>query len=132
MIQGVGHVGIAVKNIEESLEAVSRALDLPIPQVRDFPEKKMKCAVVGVGGIGLEFIEDYSEEGAFATFVKERGNAIHHVCLLTDDIEADIKVLEKRGVEMADQEPRIGLRGKKIAFTRPSALKGIPMELSEP
>jgi methylmalonyl-CoA/ethylmalonyl-CoA epimerase len=132
MIRGVGHVGIAVKNIEESLEAVSRALDLPIPQVRDFPEKKMKCAVVGVGGIGLEFIEDYSEEGAFATFVKERGNAIHHVCLLTDDIEADIKVLEKRGVEMADQEPRIGLRGKKIAFTRPSALKGIPMELSEP
>ena len=132
MIQGVGHVGIAVKNIEESLEAVSRALDLPIPQVRDFPEKKMKCAVVDVSGIGLEFIEDYSEEGAFATFVKERGNAIHHVCLLTDDIEADIKVLEKRGVEMADQEPRIGLRGKKIAFTRPSALKGIPMELSEP
>ena len=132
MIQGVGHVGIAVKNIEESLEAVSKALDLPIPQVRDFPEKKMKCAVVDVSGIGLEFIEDYSEEGAFATFVKERGNAIHHVCLLTDDIEADIKVLEKRGVEMADQEPRIGLRGKKIAFTRPSALKGIPMELSEP
>jgi methylmalonyl-CoA epimerase len=117
MIQGVGHVGIAVKNIEESVE---------------FPEKKMKCAVVDVRGIGLEFIEDYSEEGAFATFVKERGNAIHHVCLLTDDIEADIKVLEKRGVEMADQEPRIGLRGKKIAFTRPSALKGIPMELSEP
>jgi methylmalonyl-CoA/ethylmalonyl-CoA epimerase len=132
MIQGVGHVGIAVKNIEESVEAVSKALDLPIPPVRDFPEKKMKCAVVDVRGIGLEFIEDYSEEGAFATFVKERGNAIHHVCLLTDDIEADIKVLEKRGVEMADQEPRIGLRGKKIAFTRPSALKGIPMELSEP
>ena len=132
MIQGVGHVGIAIKNIEESLEAVSKALDLPIPQVRDFPDKKMKCAVVDVSGIGLEFIEDYSEEGAFATFVKERGNAIHHVCLLTDDIEADIKVLEKRGVEMADQEPRIGLRGKKIAFTRPSALKGIPMELSEP
>ena len=81
MIQGVGHVGIAVKNIEESLEAVSKALDLPIPQVRDFPDKKMKCAVVDVSGIGLEFIEDYSEEGAFATFVKERGNAIHHVCL---------------------------------------------------
>ncbi len=132
MIQGVGHVGIAVKNIEESLEAVSKALDLPIPPVRDNPEKKMKCAVVDLSGIGLEFIEDYSEEGAFAMFVKEKGNAIHHVCLLTDDIEADIKVLEKRGVEMADRVPRIGLRGKKIAFTRPSALNGIPMELSEP
>ncbi len=31
MIQCVGHVDIAVKNIEESLTAVSKALDLPIP-----------------------------------------------------------------------------------------------------
>ena len=132
MIQGVGHIGIAVKNIEESLAAVSRALDLPIPPIRDNPEKKMKVAVVDLSGIGLEFIEDYSGEGEFAKFVKKKGNAIHHICLLTDDIEADIKILEKRGIEMFDQSPKIGLRGKKIAFTKPSALNGIPLELSEP
>ena len=132
MIKGLGHVGIAVKNIEKSLAAVSKALDLPVPPVRDNPEKKMKCAVVDLSGIGLEFIEDYGGETEFATLVKERGDWIHHVCLLTDNIEADIKVLEKRGVEMADRLPRMGLRGKKIAFTRPSALNGIPVELSEP
>ena len=132
MIQGLGHIGIAVKNIEESLAAVSKALGLPIPPIRDNPEKKMKCAVVDLSGIGLEFIEDYSGEGEFAKFVKEKGDAIHHVCLLTDNIETDIKILEKRGIEMADQKPRIGLRGKKIAFTKPSALNGIPFELSEP
>lgn len=132
MIQGVGHIGIAVKNIEESLANLSRALGLPIPPIRDMPQKKMKMAVVDLSGIGLEFIEDYSEDGEFAEFVKKNGNAIHHFCLLTDDIEADIKILEKRGIEMADQKPRIGLRGKKIAFTKPSALNGIPLELSEP
>ena len=132
MIQGVGHIGIAVKDIEESLEAVSKALELPIPEIFDFPHIRMKCAVVEMNGVGLEFIEDSSEDGQFAVFVKKRGNAVHHICLLTDDIEADIKVLETRGVEMADLEPRIGLRGKKIAFTKPSALNGIPVELSEP
>ena len=132
MIQGLGHIGIAVKNIEESLAAVSKALGLPIPLIRDNPEKKMKCAVVDLKGIGLEFIEDYSGEGEFAKFVNEKGDAIHHFCVLTDDIEADIKILEKRGIEMADREPRIGLRGKRIAFTKPSALNGIPFELSEP
>ncbi|NIO04406.1 MAG: hypothetical protein GTO13_09250 [Proteobacteria bacterium] len=85
----------------------------------------MKCAVVDLSAIGFEFIEDCSGEGEFATFVKEGGNAIHHVCLLTDEIEVDIKVLEKRGIEMVDQVPRIGLRGKKRAFTRSSSLKGI-------
>jgi len=132
MIQGLGHIGIAVKNIEESLAALSKALDLPIPPIRDNPEKKMKVAMVDLKGIGLEFLEDYSKEGEFTKFVQEKGDAIHHFCLLTDNIEADIEVLEKRGIEMADQKPRIGLRGKRIAFTKPSALNGIPMELSEP
>lgn len=132
MIKCIDHIGIVVKNIEESLRAVSKALNLTVPPIRDVPEKKMKVAVVDLSGIGLEFIEDYSEDGEFAEFVKKKGNAIHHFCLLTDNIEADIKILEKQGIEMADQKPRIGLRGKKIAFTKPSALNGIPLELSEP
>lgn len=132
MLKGVGHIGIAVKNIEESLGAISKALDLPVPQIRDHPNKKMKVAVMDLNGIGLEFIEDYSESGAFAAFVRERGNAIHHVCLLSDDIEADLDILEERGVELADRKPKMGLRGKRIAFTRPSILDGIPLELSEP
>lgn len=132
MLKGVGHIGIAVKNIEESLRAITRALDLPVPQIRDFPDKKVKVAVVDLTGVGLEFIEDYSEDGVFATYVKERGNAIHHVCLLSDDMEADLKILEARGVELADRKPKMGLRGKRIAFTLPSVLDGIPLELSEP
>lgn len=132
MLKGIGHIGIAVKNIEKSLGAITRALDLPVPQIRDYPDRKVKVAVVDFKGIGLEFIEDYSDTGVFATFVKERGNAIHHVCLLSDNMETDLEILEARGVELADRKPKMGLRGKRIAFTRPSLLDGIPLELSEP
>jgi methylmalonyl-CoA/ethylmalonyl-CoA epimerase len=51
---------------------------------------------------------------------------------VSDNIEEDVEALKKRGVEMMDQKPRIGLRGKKIAMTMPSALNGITIELSEP
>ena len=132
MIKGIGHIGIAVKNIDESLSAVTKALNLPVPPVRDIPEMKIRVAVVNIGGTGLEFIEDYSQEGRFARFVKERGNAIHHFCLLTDEIEKDIEVLKGRGVEMVDEKPKLGARGKRIAFTQPNVLDGIPFELSEP
>jgi hypothetical protein len=47
-------------------------------------------------------------------------------------IAEDIESLKKRGVEMMDQAPRVGVRGKKIAMTMPSALNGITIELSEP
>ena len=131
MIKGIGHIGIAVKDIEESIATITKALGIPAPSIRDVREKQMKVALLMLNDIGLEVIEDYSENGAFVQFVHDRGNAIHHFCLLTDNIEADIEALKERGVEMADERPRIGLRGKKIAFTKPSALNGIPFELSE-
>lgn len=132
MIKSIGHIGIVVENIEKSLAAISKAFDIPTPQIRDDSEKKLKFALVDLEGVGLEFIQDCSEDGELMRFVKERGDSIHHFCLLTDEIEADIERLKNRGVEMADQKPRLGIRGKKIAFTMPSALNGIPFELSEP
>ena len=66
MIKGIGHLGIAVKNIEETLAALAKAFDLPMPPIRDVTEKKMKVAVVDLNGIGLELIEDYSEDGGRA------------------------------------------------------------------
>jgi methylmalonyl-CoA epimerase len=132
MLKAVGHLGIVVKDIDASLKALSKVTGNPSPAVKQFSENKIKCAVVELGGIALEFIQDSSEDGMMARFVQEKGDAIHHFCLLTDNIEADLEALKQRGIEMLDQKPRIGLRGKKIAFTKPSALNGITVELSEP
>lgn len=132
MIKAVGHLGIAVKDIDISLKALSKIIDFQSPAIKEFPESKIKCAVVELGGISLEFIQDSSEDGMMAQFIKEKGDAIHHFCLLTDNIEDDVEALKQRGIEMLDQKPRRGLRGKKIALTKPSALNGITIELSEP
>lgn len=132
MIKGVGHIGIAVRNIQEALSTVSKMLNLPMPSIRDISERKLKVSVLDIGGTGLEIIQDYSEEGELAKFVRERGNAIHHICLLTDEIEPDIELLKARGIEMADPKPKLGVRGKRIAFIKPNASNGILFELSEP
>ena len=116
MIQGIGHIGIAVRDIERALSSLCNALDLPVPPIQDHPDKKMKVAVVDLRGIGLEFLEDYSENGEFARFSSERGDAIHHFCSLTDNIEADADFLEERGVELRSRKPTVWLRGKKNRF----------------
>ena len=132
MIKGIGHVGIVVKDIEKSLNALSQILDIEPPSVLDFPEKKMKCAVVEMDGVALEFLEDNNENGFLAKFNREKGDGIHHFCLLSDDIEKDVAAMKAKGVPMMDQEPRRGLRGKRIAFTMPAALNGVSIELSDP
>ena len=132
MIKGIGHLGIVVKDIEKSLAALSQIIDFETPIIKEFTDKKMKCAVVEMNGVALEFLQDDSDDGFLAKFNREKGDAIHHFCLLSDDMEEDVAALKDKGVQMRDLEPRIGLRGKKIAFTAPDALDGISIELSEP
>jgi methylmalonyl-CoA epimerase len=132
MIKGIGHLGIVVKDIEKSLDALSIIVEFEKPAIKEFPDKKMKCAVVELNGVALEFLQDNSEDGFLAKFHRERGDAIHHFCLLSDDMQQDVEAFKEKGVPMMDHEPRTGLRGKKIAFTAPEALHGISIELSEP
>ena len=125
-------MGIVVKDIEKSLKALSQIVAFEPPAIKNFPDKKMKCAVVELNGIALEFLQDDSEDGFLGKFHRERGDSIHHFCLLSDNMQKDVEALKTKGVKMMDSEPRQGLRGKQIAFTAPEALNGISIELSEP
>jgi len=132
MIKGIGHLGIVVKDMEKSLEALSQIIEFEKPTIKEFPDKRMRCAVVEAKGVALEFLQDDSDDGFLGRFRREKGDAIHHFCLHSDNIEEDVEALKKGGVEMMDQKPRIGLRGKKVAMTMPAVFNGITIELSEP
>ena len=63
MLNKIGHLGIAVKDIEQTLAAFTQVLGLPKPVIVDVAEKKMKVAVLELEGISLEFLQDYSDAG---------------------------------------------------------------------
>lgn len=132
MSKRIGHIGVIVGDIDKSVAAFARVLDVPVPEVRDVAEKQMKVAVLDVGGIGIEFIQDYGENGPYRKTVEQRGDALHHFAVVVDDIQGEIDSMRARGVDMADLKPRMGLRGKHIAFAKPSELGGIVLELSTP
>ncbi len=132
MIKGVGHIGIFVKNIEESVEALLKFVDFPKPTIKESEKMGVKAGVINLGGFELELIQGLKKDGPLAQFVEEQGDMIHHFCLLTDDIDADLEKIKAEGVEMADLTPKVGVRGKKIAMTSPAAFNGITIELSEP
>ncbi|MBI5602799.1 MAG: VOC family protein [Deltaproteobacteria bacterium] len=131
MIKEVGHIGIAVQDIESTLDAFCRAMGLTKPVIRDFPDRKMRMALISLGRISLELLEDNSQDGMLARLVRERGSHIHHFCLTSDDLETDISELKEKGVKMANESPSIGLRGKRVLFAMEGILDDIPIELSE-
>ena len=132
MIYGISLIGIGVKNIESSLEAFAKALNVKVPEIGFSAERNMRFAVIDIGGVGIEFLEDSSENGRVANFVKENGDGIEHICFLTDNIEGDMEQLKQQDLQFVNNKPNIGLRGKKVAFSKGGGLKGIKFELSEP
>jgi len=127
----VGHIGLAVQGIEKFLERFCLAFSLPIPEIRDVCSRRMKVALLNLKELQLEVLEDYSPDGAMARLVREKGNTIHHLCMTCDNVADTIMSLGEQGVAFIDDQPRIGLRGKPIAFISPDVFGGITVELSE-
>jgi methylmalonyl-CoA epimerase len=128
----IGHIGIVVKDVQAMVSRICEVFDIQKPVVSYNPVKNMKFAVVKIGEIGLEILEDCDPQGKFHQFNEQHGNMIHHIGMVTNTIEQDIAELEVKGVRMADRNPKLGLRGKKIAFLESSSLNGLTIELSEP
>jgi len=132
MIKGVDHIGIAVLNIEEFLSNFCSIFSLDIPQVNVITERHIKVALLRLRNVKIEIIEDLSSDGLIAKSLKERGPGIHHICLESDDIVNDVEFYLMKGIPLIDTKPKIGVRGKRIAFLSPDVFDGIFIEISEP
>jgi methylmalonyl-CoA/ethylmalonyl-CoA epimerase len=132
MITGIGHLGVFVKSIEATVEAVSKFVPIEKPAIREVPERGIRMALVHIGQTGLELIQDLDPQGPLAKSLAEKGNFIHHFCMLSDRIEEDAGRLAGQGIQFLDPQPKVGLRGKKIVMSTPAVLDGIAIELSEP
>ena len=65
-------------------------------------------------------------------FVAKRGAGIHHICFSVDDLDATLERCRAAGIQLIDEEPRIGAEGKRIAFLHPTSTAGVLVELSDP
>ena len=131
MIHGIGHIGIAVKNIDQALEQLCKGLGMEKPVVKEVTERHMKVAVVKLGPVDLELLEETAPNGFLSGPVSEKGDFIHHVCLVSDDIDTDIQGLEEKGITMSQETARKGLRGKRVSFVASGLLGDVPVEISE-
>lgn len=127
----VDHIGIAVKDLEESLKFYTEVLGLEVAGTEVVEEQKVKVAFLPCGDSELELLESTAPDGPIAKYIEKNGEGIQHVAIRVDDIEATLAELKEKGIRLIDEKPRYGAGGAKIAFVHPKATKGILLELSE-
>jgi methylmalonyl-CoA epimerase len=132
MIQGIDHVGIAVKSIDEAKKFWVDTLGLKISHIEEVPEQKARVAILKVGETTIELVEPTSPDSPIQRFIEKRGEGLHHLTLQTDHLAEQLKELKSANVNLIDEQPRPGAGGTKIAFLHPKAAHGVLVELCEP
>jgi len=127
------HVAIAVKNLEEVEKLYETALGLTVEHREIIEEQGVKTSMMVPenGGTAIELLEPLSENSSISKFLEKRGEGIHHVCFIVDDIEAALERLRSEGIDLIDNEPRIGAYNARVAFIHPKAMNGVLIELAE-
>jgi len=129
MIKKVSHIGIAVKNIEASLEFYTK-LGLEVEMIEVVESQKVRVAFLPVGTeVRIELLEPTSEESPVAKFIEKKGEGVHHIALAVDDLQARLDTLAEDGIRLIDTKPRPGAHGADIAFLHPKSTGGILLEL---
>lgn len=127
----IEHIGIAVKNLDESIRFYSEVLGLECYGIEEVEDQKVKTAFFQVGQTKIELLESTDPEGPIGKFIEKRGEGIHHIAVAVKGIEKFLEHASEKGVRLIDEKPRRGAEGLDIAFLHPKSTHGVLMELCE-
>ena len=95
-------------------------------------EQGVEAVLLEVGEGHIELIRPLSPDSGVAKFIERKGEGIHHVAYQVDDIDATLERVRAAGLRLIDEEPRVGIRGSRVAFLHPAASGGVLTEIVEP
>ena len=127
----IEHIGIAVKDLEESNRLFSKLLGKQPYKIEEVASEGVRTSFFEVGGIKIELLEATHEESPIAKFIAKKGEGIHHLAFAVDDVAKSMAAQQANGFAWINKEPKDGADNKKIAFLHPKSTNGVLVELCQ-
>ena len=131
MLKKIEHIGIAVKDLEQSNELYAKLLGVKHYKTEFVNSESVKTSFFKIGESKIELLQATDPESPIAKFIEKRGEGLHHLAFDVDNIEVEIKRLIKEGFELIHKTPKLGADNKRIAFLHPKSSGGVLIELCQ-
>jgi methylmalonyl-CoA/ethylmalonyl-CoA epimerase len=131
MIKKVDHIAIAVKDLAGEIARYRDVLGLEYLGSEVVAEQKVTVAFFKINDVLIELLEPTGPDSPISAFIEKKGGGLHHLALAVDDIQAMIKRLQEKNVQMLNSEPKSGAHHSKIAFVHPKSFSGVLFELKQ-
>ena len=125
----IHHVGVAVSDLDEAIALYQKAFGAEL--VHRASTDELTAAFLQAGDAEVELLQPLRDDSPVGKFLANRGPGLHHIAVAVPDIDKAIAEARAEGLEMIDQEPRIGLHGTRIAFVHPKSVGGVLTEFVE-
>lgn len=132
MFEAIDHIGIAVQDLESSVEAYSSQFGVSVEHRETVEAQGVEAVLLGVGSSHIELLAPLGPDTPVGKYLAKRGPGIHHIAYRVADIESEIERLKEAGVRLIDEKPRPGICDTKVAFIHPSSAGGVLTELVQP
>ena len=127
----IHHVGVAVEDLEAAIELYTNNFGAELTHRASNEKDGLTAAFLRAGEAEVELIQPLREDTPVGKFLANRGPGLHHIAIAVKDIHQAIAEARAKGLDMIDQEPRIGLHGTRIAFVHPKSVGGVLTEFVE-
>ena len=128
-MQKVEHIGIAVKNLANSIPLFEKLLNAPCYKTEMVETEKVNTAFFRQGETKIELLESTDPEGVIARFIEKKGEGLHHIAFDVTDIEAEMKRLQGEGFVLLNDKPKLGADNKLVCFLHHKHTNGVLVEL---
>ena len=127
----IHHVGVAVTDMDESIRLYTSKFGAELVRRTLSDADGLEAAFIRTGEGEVELLRPTRDESPVGKFLARRGPGLHHVAYAVTDIDRALHEARAAGLELIDQEPRVGLHGSRIAFLHPRTMGGVLTELVE-
>ena len=91
------HIGIVVKNIQDSLGELTQFLSFESTTIPALvPTQKVNVCFLKTNSVYIELIEPAEENSPVSDFVKD-GGGFHHLCFEVNDVNAKVNEFRNKG-----------------------------------
>ena len=127
----VEHIGIAVKNLEDSITLYEKIFGLKCYKVEEVKDQKVRTAFFKVGETKIELLQSTDPDGPIGKFIDKKGEGLHHIAFAATDLQKSLNGLKEKGINLIDETPKPGSDKLNIAFIHPKSTNGVLIELCE-
>lgn len=125
------HIGIAVKNLEESNSLFNQLLGIEHYKIERVESEFVNTSFFQIGESKVELLEATDPKSAIAKFIEKRGEGIHHVAFEVEDIHLEMERLRAQGFRLLNEKPKRGADNKLVCFVHPKSANGVLVELCQ-